>query len=556
MLTNLYIENIAVIEKTNIEFGKGLNVLTGETGAGKSIIIDSISAVLGRRTSRELVRTGADSAFVSATFCDIGAVSLAILQKLGYDTEDGVLMIEREITLSGKNNCKINGRPAPLSILKDLGRHLINIHGQHESYELMSPDLHISYIDALGDLSCDLLEYREHFDRYKELCSILNKKNSDERDRLRRADIIKYQIDEIEAAEVVVGEYDELLSQKNILQNAQKIREALYASNVLLLGDGGEFCGAVSMVSDSADEMYSAARHFNEAETIAERLRSCYYELEDISSELSRFSDMIEDDPRRLEDIELRLELLSKLKQKYGDTEEAILEYLESIRSELESIESFEENMEKIIVERDKEYGISSRLASELSEKRRKVADKFEIEVSGKMKCLDMPSATVLVSQKNTELTDKGIDDIEFLVSTNAGEPPKPVAKVASGGELSRMMLAIKNVLSQSDPTDTLIFDEVDSGISGSAAQKVGLSLKEVSRSTQSLCVTHLPQIASLADSHYLIKKSELGGRTYTEVTLLNDNGRVEELARIIGGSEKSDAAYEYARELLVKSRN
>lgn len=556
MLTNLYIENIAVIEKTNIEFGKGLNVLTGETGAGKSIIIDSISAVLGRRTSRELVRTGADSAFVSATFCEIGEASLDILRRLGYDTEDGELMIEREITLSGKNNCKLNGRPVPLSVLKEIGSHLINIHGQHESYELMSADLHIGYIDALGDLGSQLSEYREHFDRYKELCFILNKKNSDERDRLRRADIIRFQIEEIESADVVIGEYDELMAQKSVLQNAQKIREALYASGVLLSGDTGEFVGAVSMVSDSADEMDSAARHFNEAKEIAERLRSCYYELEDISSEISQLSDTIEDDPRRLEDIELRLELLSKLKQKYGDTEESILEYLDTIKSELESIENFEEDMERIIAERDKEYVISSRLASELSEKRRKVADKFEIEVSDRMKRLDMPSATVLVSQKNIELSDKGIDDIEFLVSTNAGEPPKPVAKVASGGELSRMMLAIKNVLSQSDPTDTLIFDEVDSGISGSAAQKVGLSLKEVSRSTQSLCVTHLPQIAALADSHYLIKKSELGGRTYTEVTPLNDDKRVEELARIIGGADKSEAAFQYARDLLLKSRN
>lgn len=551
MLTNLYIENIAVIEKTNIEFAQGLNVLTGETGAGKSIIIDAISAVLGRRTSRELVRTGAQSAFVSATFSGIGKAALDTLSELGYTLEDDELIIEREFTLSGKNNCRINGRPAAVSVLRDVGRYLINIHGQHESYELMSPDLHIGYIDALGNLSPMLSKYREEFAEYKEISRVLNQKQSDDKDRARRADLLRFQIEEIEGADLAVGEADALTEERLILSNSQRLRELFSTALFYLNPDNGEFQGGLSLVSDSADSMDSASQLIPSISVLSERLRSCYYELEDISYEISKEADNLEDNPARLEEIEVRLDLINKLMKKYGDTEVEILQYLEDIKQELSAIERFEEDREKLYIEQQASFERCTKIAGDISKRRAEVSDMFSKEVSHQMKLLDMPSAVVEVAQRAVPLGENGADDIEFLVSTNAGEPVKPVAKVASGGELSRMMLAIKNVLSSSDPTDTLIFDEVDTGISGSAARRVGDALKRVSIGTQSLCVTHLPQIAALADSHYLISKSESDGRTFTQVKLLDTQGRVEELARIIGGVEVGEAAYDYARELL-----
>ncbi len=551
MLTNLYIENIAVIEKTNIEFTKGLNVLTGETGAGKSIIIDAISAVLGRRTSRELVRTGARSAFVSATFCQIGKAALETLSQHGYTLEDDELIIEREFTLSGKNNCRINGRPAAVSVLRDVGRYLINIHGQHESYELMSPDLHIGYIDALGNLSPLLEKYRAEYAEYKEISRVLSQKQSDDKDRARRADLLRFQIEEIESAELCVGESEALAEEKMLLSNSQHLRELFSTALYYLNPENGEFQGGLSLVGDSADSMESAANLIPSLHSLSERLRSCYYELEDISYEVSKEADNLEDNPARLEEIEQRLDLINKLMKKYGDTEEEILQYLENIKQELESIERFEEDRDKLYAMQQESLERCTKLAGNISHRRAEVSAMFSKEVSQQMKLLDMPSAVVEVAQKSVPLGENGADDIEFLVSTNAGEPVKPVAKVASGGELSRMMLAIKNVLSGSDPTDTLIFDEVDTGISGSAARRVGDALKRVSTDTQSLCVTHLPQIAALADSHYLISKSESEGRTYTQVRLLDAQGRVEELARIIGGVEVGNAAYDYARELL-----
>lgn len=550
MLSRLYIENIAVIEKTEIDFTKGFNVLTGETGAGKSIVIDAISAVLGRRTSRELVRTGADSAFVSATFTDVGETTKEALKNLAIPIEDE-LILEREFTLSGKNICKINSRPASISVLREISRFLINIHGQHESYELMSPDLHMGYIDSYGGHSDILKEYTEVYAEYKDVCRVLNQKNSDDRDRLRRADLLKFQIDELESAEIRAGEFSELSEERNILANAQKLRELLSTASYYLKGDSGEFPGAVSLLSNACDEVSSAAEVMDSVKTLSERLGSCYYDLEDISSELNSLAESIDDNPYRLEEIEMRLDLLTRLMKKYGDSEEELLAYLENIRSELSAIESFEEDREKLLLMQSELYEKSMKIAVKLSEARRETSEKFSREVMKRMRLLDMPSAVVSVSQITGDLTDTGIDTLEFMVSTNAGEPVKPVSKVASGGELSRMMLSIKTVLSEKEPTDTLIFDEVDSGISGSAALRVGEALRDVSNSCQVLCVTHLPQIAAMAKSHYLIKKSEDKGRTYTKVIPLDTEGRVEELSRIIGGETVTETARSYAKELL-----
>lgn len=551
MLSKLYIENIAVIEKTEIDFQSGFNVLTGETGAGKSIIIDAITAVLGRRTSRELVRTGADSAFVSAIFTSPGKETLRVLSELGIELSEGELLLEREFTLSGKNNCKINGRPANIATLRQVSSSLINIHGQHESYELMSPDLHINYIDAYGGHSELLESYREVYGEYKEISRILSGKESDERERLRRADLLRFQIEELEAADISVGEFDELSKERNILLNATRLRELLATTLFYLNGDSGEISGAVSLSSEGADSLSSAAGFMSELDELSQRLSSAYYELEDISSEISRVAESIESDPARLEEVEQRLDLLTKLMKKYAPTEEEILEYLSSVKAELERIEAYAEDREQLIIKQQEKYREAMSIATKLSEVRKASAERFSGEVMARMRLLDMPSAVFEVYQENTDLTENGIDKVEFLVSTNAGEPVKPVAKVASGGELSRMMLSVKTVLSESDPTDTLIFDEVDSGISGSAALRVGNALFDVSKSSQVLCVTHLPQIAAMAQTHYLIKKSEQNGRTFTDVMPLDREGRIGELSRIIGGENLTDASRKYAEELL-----
>lgn len=551
MLSKLYIENIAVIEKTEIDFSSGFNVLTGETGAGKSIVIDAISAVLGRRTSRELVRTGADKAYVSATFTSVGNSTKEVLGSLGIDMDEDELLVEREFTLSGKNNCRINSRPATISMLRELSKFLINIHGQHESYELMSPDLHIGYIDAFGNHREELEFYRAEFEKYKEVCRILSRKDSDERDRLRRADLLRFQIEELETAEITPGEFEILREESLILRNAGKLRDSIQCTLYLLQGDDSEGRGAISLLSDSTDSLSSVSDCMSEVNVLSERLQSVYYDLDDISKELSYLLDSVEDNPQRLEEVETRLELISKMMKKYGESEEEILAYLENIKTELDTIERFEEDKEKLIIRQQELYDLCMNLANNLSEHRALTCEKFSEEVKIRMRKLNMPSAEVMVSREETELTENGIDRLEFLVSTNAGEPVKPVAKVASGGELSRMMLSIKTVLSESEPTDTLIFDEVDSGISGSAALRVGEALCDVSKSAQILCVTHLPQIAAMADAHLLIKKLERDSRTYTEVTPLDDEGRKKELARIIGGENITEAAIQYAGELL-----
>ena len=460
MLSKLYIENIAVIEKTEIDFQSGFNVLTGETGAGKSIIIDAITAVLGRRTSRELVRTGADSAFVSATFTSPGKETLRVLSELGIELSEGELLLEREFTLSGKNNCKINGRPANIATLRQVSSSLINIHGQHESYELMSPDLHINYIDAYGGHSELLESYREVFGEYKEISRILSGKESDERERLRRADLLRFQIEELEAAEVTAGEFDELSKERNILLNATRLRELLVTTLFYLNGDSGEISGAVSLSSEGADSLSSAAGFMSELDELSQRLSSAYYELEDISSEISRVAEGIESDPARLEEVEQRLDLLTKLMKKYAPTEEEILEYLSSVKAELERIEAYAEDREQLIIKQQEKYREAMSIATKLSEVRKACAEKFSAEVMARMRLLDMPSAVFEVYQENTDLTENGIDKVEFLVSTNAGEPVKPVAKVASGGELSRMMLSVKTVLSDLDfNTGSFILD-------------------------------------------------------------------------------------------------
>lgn len=555
MLSNLYIENIAVIEKTSIDFKKGLNVMTGETGAGKSIVIDSINAVLGNRTSKELIRTGASSAFVSAEFTNLSEKALAVIDEAGFELEDGELLIQREISTTGKNKCRINGRPATVSTLKEIGVQLINIHGQHESYELMSPELHISYIDKLAGLESEIEAYQEVYKKYKKLSAELKKATVDESERERKIDLLKYQIDELEDADLRDGEYEELNEQKAVLQNSEKIIEAIMSSRALMNGDE-ESSGVLENLQEINSQLSDISEYMSEVEPINSRIESAIYELEDCLSELTGLTDLVDTDGGSLDSIEERLDLIYTLGKKYGSTIKEMLDFLDKAKKELNALVMYDENREALIKECDKAYKEAEKLAKALSEKRRATSSEFADKVCEEMAFLDMPNVKLVVVQEKCELNSLGCDNIEFLISTNPGEPPKPISKIASCGELSRMMLAVKNVLSDKDDIDTLIFDEVDTGISGSAAQKVGLKLREVSKSRQVLCVTHLAQIAAMGNSHFKISKSVRDEKTFTKVEELDHEGRKQELARIIGGTEMTKASLDYAEEMLRAGEN
>lgn len=554
MLTNLYIENIAVIEKTGIDFESGLNVLTGETGAGKSIIIDSINAVLGSRTSRELIRSGCETAYVSAEFTAPNQKAVQIMEEFGFEPEEDTVLLQRELSLSGKGKCRINGRPATAAALRAVGAHLIQIHGQHETYELMSPELHVQYIDKVGELTGALAEYQEAFHRYRSLKARLDKAQEDEAGRERRIDLLTYQINELEEADFYVGEYEDLLEQRNVIENKEKIASALAEMKEALNG-GDESDGAIQLLETACDSAGSITDVLTDVSPLYQRLQNALYELEDCYGEAASLSEAADSEAENLEEIEDRIDLIRRLGRKYGPTIEEMLRFLEEARKELDYLEKFEENREALQQDCQKAHQQALSLAQKLSDKRRETAVRFSAAVKEEMAFLDMPNVELVVQQQPCELNQNGCDAIELLISANPGEAPKPVAKIASGGELSRMMLAIKNVLADKDDIDTLIFDEVDTGISGSAARKVGLKLQEVSRSRQVLCVTHQAQIAALADKHFKIAKHVSNGKTYTGVTPLDHDGRRDELARIIGGVEMTDATLNYAEEMLSSGK-
>ena len=554
MLTNLYIENIAVIEKSNIDFTGGLNVLTGETGAGKSIVIDAINAVLGKRSSRGIIRTGADAAFVSATFEAISDLVKKKLASMGYEAEDDTLILSRELSTSGKNTCRVNTRPATVAALKEIGEYLINIHGQNDNLELMNPALHIVYIDALADIGGKLAAYRSIYRELKATEEELNSADVDEAERLRRIDLLSFQITELEDAGITPGEYDELVAERNTLQNREKIAKELMRARIALDGDG-ETDGAVRMLDDASASAMNASRFMSSLESTADRLSSALYELQEISREIEDAMDEIDADPGRLEEIEERLDLLYRLRHKYGETDEELLGYLENAKNELTSLNDYATNREQLKKRREDLYQKAYNSAKEISAIRMKVGEEFRAAVEREMAFLLMPHVTLAIAHEEVELNSRGIDKLEFLISTNPGEEPKPVSKIASGGELSRMMLAIKSVLSRADFVQTLIFDEIDTGISGSAADRVGKKLSGLSADSQVLCVTHQAQIAAFADNHLFISKSVRDDRTYTEVTSLDDEGRVEELARIVGGEAITESALNHARQLLDSAK-
>lgn len=554
MLTTLYIENIAVIEKTSIDFSQGLNVLTGETGAGKSIIIDSINAIMGQRTSKELVRTGAKTALVTAQFDDVNDTVKAKLKELGYDNEDDdTLILQRSISAAGKSTCKINARPASVTVLKEVAKNLINIHGQHESYELFSPDTHIDYIDSFGELNSELDDYREKYKKYKALKKQLNEANSDESARLHEIDLLSYQTTELFNADVQPDEIEQLENERIVLMNSEKIFTLLNDARELLDGDE-RTAGGVESVESAMNYIQRAASLNGEYESISESITDVYYNLRDCIEAISDAADSVESDPQRLEEIDERLDLLNRLTRKYGCECNELPSLAEKMQTRLEELLSYDKNRDQLEADYKEAENNALVAAQKLSEIRKKTAKVFSERVREEMSFLNMPNVQIVTQFENTDFYEKGTDKIEFLISANPGEPPRPVAKIASGGELSRMMLAIKTVLASTDDIDTLIFDEVDTGISGSAAQKVGMKLKEVSKSSQVLCVTHQAQLAALADAHYLISKQVEDGRTFTQVKLLDFDGRKHELARIIGGVSITDAALAHAESMLKES--
>lgn len=549
MLKTLYIENIAVIEKTTIDFSHGLNVLTGETGAGKSIIIDAINAIMGHRTSKDIIRTGESSAFVSAQFEDINMSAQNALDELGFTLEDDVLIVQRTLSQNGKNVCKINGRPATVSMLRELSKHLINIHGQHESYELFSPETHLGYIDSYGGCGELILDYRAKYNEFKILQKKLNEANTDESERLREIDLLQFQSKELFDADIQIGEEERLEAERTALMNVEKIASLLNKARMML--DGEDSDGGVESVDIAASAMQSAASYNSEYEELSNNLTDIYYNLRDCAEGISDAIDNLENDPARLEEIEERFDLLNRLTRKYNCPADELPDLAEQMQSRLEELLNYDKNRDDLIDACEKAEAEAFKKAEELSAKRQTAAKTFAENVREEMRFLNMPNVELIPQFQTTGLTSDGIDKVELLISANPGETPRPVAKIASGGELSRMMLAIKTVLAATDDVDTLIFDEVDTGISGSAAEKVGLKLKEVSKDSQVLCVTHQAQIAALADYHYLIDKRVDSGRTFTVVTELDRDARVRELARIIGGVNITQAAISHAEDML-----
>lgn len=551
MLDTLYIENIAVIEKTSIDFTEGFNVLTGETGAGKSIVIDSINAILGNRTSKELIRTGAKKALVSAQFSDISEKTVKTLERLGCknDDEPKSLIINREISTSGKNLCRINGIPVPVSTLKELGVTLVDIHGQMMNYELMNGEKHREYIDDYSNTALLLREYRQVFHQLKDCKHRLDKAETDDNERESRIDILKYQINEIEQADVKDGELDSLKEQRIICKNREKIASSIAYAYAQL--SGGEDYSVLSAIQNALQSLEQTSTLMPELERITERLNNVYYELDDCIDSVSSVMSDSDGDELSLEEVENRLDLVQRIIKKYGPEYSDIQSFLENGKKELDALLSYEENMEALLDEYNDLANRALDLANEISQLRKTGAQEFVAAVESQLAFLDMPSVRLVVNIEKTKLTENGIDKIELLISANPGEEPKPVSKIASGGELSRIMLSINSVLTDSDSASTMIFDEVDAGISGSASQKVGQKLKAVSDGRQVICVTHQAQIAALADTHFLIKKSVKDGKTFTEVTRLSFEQRKEELARIIDGLNITEISLRHAEEML-----
>lgn len=552
MIKSLHIENIAVIEKTDIDFDIGFNVLTGETGAGKSIIIDAINAVLGERTSKDLIRAGCEKAVVSALFCDLSNEAKNLIVENGFELDDdGNLLVARTLTLSG-GTIKINGRPATASILKELSKNLINIHGQHDNQRLLNPDNYYCYLDLLAENQKELTEYYNEFKHFNDVRRELNSQETDEGEKQRRIDILQYQIKELEDAEIAVGEIDEIRRKLTIAENYEKTLSALSDASFCI--DGSENADGAMTLAKNAQKYIESAKN-EELSSISNKLDDIIGKLYEISADIRSFTESEEYRDLDAEKLRERLDTLRRLMLKYGDDEQKMIDFLVKAKAELEKIECSDKRIEELSLELDASTDRLVSLGEKLTETRKKAAHKFSQQVSEVLRLLDMPNVQFIINVNRDRYTRHGCDAVEFLISANAGESVKPLHKIASGGELSRTMLAIKSVLADKDDVDTLIFDEIDTGISGRAADKVGLQLQKVADNRQVICVTHLAQIAAYAQNHLLIEKSVSNDRTYTSVTSLDNESQIREIARIMSGTEITENLYNSAKELLDRSK-
>ena len=554
MLSSLQIENVAVIQKANVHFEKGLNVLTGETGAGKSILIDSINAILGNRTSKDLVRTGAAKAVIRAAFENVPSAVLDSLEKAGYERSEA-LLLSREITAEGKSTCRINGMPATAAILRELCGGLININGQHDSVGLLNPAHHESILDAYAQ---NRTEYQEYYAVYRELVKIkreLDAQITDESEKQRRIDLLSYQVQEIEDAALTAGEEQTLESRRKVLSNASTIRDRIAQCYALLSGDD-ETPGAVDLLGEASNAVDAAAQLDGELSTSAGQLLDLYYNAKDAAADLIGRLDAYETNDAELDEIEQRIDLIYKLKRKYGDTVEDIIAFGQKAREELELIQSSQERVEHLQAEQHRLYVLAREKAETLTQTRLKAFEELNKRISGTLDFLNMPGVRMTLHHARGPLASHGQDSIEFYISTNPGEAPKPLAKIASGGELSRITLAIKNALADKDAVPTVIYDEIDSGVSGKAASRIGEVLRQSAEGHQILCITHTAQIAALADCHLLIQKNIANERTYTEIHPLDEDGRVDALAHLISGDHVTELSRANAREMLEQTRN
>lgn len=551
MLELLHIENIAIIEAADIEFAPGFNALTGETGAGKSIVIDSLSAVLGQRTSRELIRTGAEKAFVSAAF---SGMAPELTEELGIQPEaDGTLLLQREIQTDGKNVCRVNGRPVTVGQLRALGARLLNIHGQHDGQQLLDEEQHIVYLDSFGRVESLAITYAEKYKNFTDIRRQIGALQMDEAEKARRVDTLQYQIEELRRAKLTPGEEEELTARRGMLRNAEKFLDAVAGADYALNGDdsGG---GALSALRQAQDAL-SGVRHLDDAfGQLYERLGEAYSEVYDIAATVEDKRGELDVSPGELDRVESRMDLLYRLKKKYGATVEDMLDYQARCEAELAQIEDAGDTLVRLEQALSKAEKEARQAAQALSDARKAAADRLTAQILTELQQLDMGKIRFAVDFAEKPLDSDGMDTVRFLMSANVGEELRPIHKIASGGELARIMLAMKNVLSEQDHMGTMVFDEVDTGVSGRAAQKVAEKMARISRRKQVLCVTHLPQLAAMADTHFSVEKGERGGRTYTEVRRLDREQRRQELARLTGGSHVSQTMLDGAEELLVQA--
>lgn len=555
MISQLYIENIAVIEKATIDFQNGFHVFTGETGAGKSIIIDSINAILGSRMSKDIVRTGADKAFVSGVFSNISIKTQTALRDFGYDATEDDLMISREISSDGKSVCKINGRPANMSVLKDIGETLIDVYGQNDSRFLMNEDSHIRFLDLYGHTDDILVKYSESYSKLKHIQKDIFNLSNDDAEKGRLTDLLQYQLNEIDSAELELGEEEELLAAKKRFQNSEKMMDSL--TSMITLLDGTEYNqGIRDLLIEFSNQIDYLTSFYPEFSDMSEKISGITYDFDEYAIDIREKLEDVSIEELDINKIEARLDLIYRLKKKYGSTVEEIITFGEKAQEELDNISTSEARLEElknklILIEKDVyKYG------AELSKARKKASKALEDSIVKELEFLNMPNVKFVVNFESCSPSQHGLENISFYFSPNPGESPKPISKIASGGELSRLMLSLRNISTQDDDVSTMIFDEIDTGVSGLAAEKIGYKLKQVAGERQVLCVTHLAQIASMGHHHYLIEKKTENSKTTTHVTLLDEEGRITEIARIMSGSEPSNATLIAARDMLEKNNN